>query len=174
MHVRESNLLALYLSFFFFNDTATTEIYTLSLHDALPICTGYTTSVFSPIGDAAAGHYASGALYRLYLQDSSTCYEFETRLGQTQFANYPAGDRKSTRLNSSHQIISYAVFCLKKKKPQAQLFRRAARAEPSGGQGGLGTHPYLPQSRRHRRLGRPAMLLLCRAQGTPLHLLHVL
>ena len=51
--------------------------------------TGYTTSVFSPFGDAGAGHYSSGAEYRLWT--SNTCYEFETRLGQTQFANYPAG-----------------------------------------------------------------------------------
>src|SRR5579872_7545915 len=72
------------LFFFFFNDTATTEIYTLSLHDALPI------------------------------------YHFE-QLGRggrccAQLAHRTSGDRKSTRLNSSHVRISYAVFCLKKKK----------------------------------------------------------
>ena len=49
----------------------------------------YATSVFSPLGDAGAGHYASGAEYRLWYVNS--CYEFETRIGQTQFANYPAG-----------------------------------------------------------------------------------
>ncbi|MBU6323165.1 hypothetical protein KGQ55_00570 [Patescibacteria group bacterium] len=49
----------------------------------------YSTSVFSPLGDAGAGHYAQGALYRLYF--GTTCYEFETRIGQTQFANYPPG-----------------------------------------------------------------------------------
>src|SRR2546427_4178981 len=82
-------------SFFFFNDTATTEIYTLSLHDALPI---------SRPRDRA----------------------------RPQAARHPAlpaprpgghgGDRKSTRLNSSHSQISYAVFCLKKKKIRQALF----------------------------------------------------
>src|SRR5947208_4505842 len=79
---------------FFFNDADTTEIYTLSLHDALPIC-------FIPVAidvDAvfAVLQYGEGGVRR---------------------------DRKSTRLNSSHQIISYAVFCLKKKKEQ-HLARR--------------------------------------------------
>src|SRR2546427_13255743 len=77
--------------FFFFNDTATTEIYTLSLHDALPI------SARRPA--APRSHQA----------------HCRCRSGAT----YPAGsrgDRKSTRLNSSHSQISYAVFCLKKKK----------------------------------------------------------
>src|SRR5688572_33377293 len=77
--------------FFFFNDTATTEIYTLSLHDALPI---------SP---AAAGARAHRALGRAHA-------------GRAGGAHGNAGDRKSTRLNSSHSQISYAVFCLKKKK----------------------------------------------------------
>src|SRR5438552_18960659 len=73
--------------FFFFNDTATTEIYTLSLHDALPI--------YAQAGDLEpAGELAELLLHELAQQE----------------------DRKSTRLNSSHQIISYAVFCLKKKK----------------------------------------------------------
>jgi hypothetical protein len=53
---------------------------------------GYTTSVFAPIGDAAAGHYANGSLYRVWF--GTTCYEFETRVGETQFANYPAGSIK--------------------------------------------------------------------------------
>src|SRR5258708_27218844 len=76
--------------FFFFNDTATTEIYTLSLHDALPIWRAARQSLQDPSGCApAAGPWCAGPA--------------------------PAGDRKSTRLNSSHQIISYAVFCLKKK-----------------------------------------------------------
>lgn len=51
---------------------------------------GYTTSAFGPLGDAAAGHYANGTLYRLFF-GNNTCYEFETRIGETQFANYPAG-----------------------------------------------------------------------------------
>src|SRR2546421_11792340 len=72
--------------FFFFNDTATTEIYTLSLHDALPIC-----NLGLGFGNC-----------RWWMRD------------QVGFQR-PA-DRKSTRLNSSHDQISYAVFCLKKKK----------------------------------------------------------
>src|SRR5258708_33697467 len=72
---------------FFFNDTATTEIYTLSLHDALPIC--HVEHLQRPC--KLQQHHA--------IKDEKS-----------------NGDRKSTRLNSSHQIISYAVFCLKKKK----------------------------------------------------------
>src|SRR3989442_5663408 len=77
--------------FFFFNDTATTEIYTLSLHDALPI---------SPTGGPAFAKPGSVVLPRSGLEGG----------GGTTL------DRKSTRLNSSHVRISYAVFCLKKKK----------------------------------------------------------
>src|SRR5256885_12660500 len=77
--------------FFFFNDTATTEIYTLSLHDALPI---------------------SHLLRRAGAQDGHPwqCH------GTDQYRRRHRQDRKSTRLNSSHLVISYAVFCLKKKK----------------------------------------------------------
>src|SRR6266480_6890905 len=77
--------------FFFFNDTATTEIYTLSLHDALPICT-----IRAPGMDR-------------------TLPVTQRRERAVAFASSGA-DRKSTRLNSSHMSISYAVFCLKKKK----------------------------------------------------------
>src|SRR5215813_13818742 len=76
-----------FVFFFFFNDTATTEIYTLSLHDALPI-------------------FSSGGLEqgrRLSAQEHAACFQHRSE------------DRKSTRLNSSHVRISYAVFCLKKK-----------------------------------------------------------
>jgi hypothetical protein len=51
----------------------------------------YASSVFSNISDAAAGHYASGSLYRLFVRSNNACYEFETRIGETQFANYPEG-----------------------------------------------------------------------------------
>src|SRR3989337_3582592 len=74
----------LFFCFFFFNDTATTEIYTLSLHDALPI-------------------YRVGAW---------GLHRFKSRL----FWHVKTLDRKSTRLNSSHGSISYAVFCLNKKQ----------------------------------------------------------
>src|SRR5947208_15776438 len=82
--------------FFFFNDTATTEIYTLSLHDALPIC---------------GRRHCHG-----YAQVLQVAGESARAAGQGN-----GQDRKSTRLNSSHQIISYAVFCLKKKKKITQL-----------------------------------------------------
>src|SRR3712207_7496088 len=91
---------------FFFNDTATTEIYTLSLHDALPICTRRERLALSPLvirkPRPRAARQSALALYQL---SSSTCVRVSA-----------AGDRKSTRLNSSHANISYAVFCLKKKK----------------------------------------------------------
>src|SRR5579872_7620569 len=78
-------LLSVFMFFlFFFNDTATTEIYTLSLHDALPICTGKSTSMASR---------------------SVTCRRCAVRFRSEE-----------QRLNSSHVRISYAVFCLKKKK----------------------------------------------------------
>src|SRR3989475_5613968 len=78
--------------FFFFNDTAPTEIYTLSLHDALPIC----------------GGHRRGGTAALFLPGPPRYQPLE-RAG----AGRP--DRKSTRLNSSHSQISYAGFCLKKK-----------------------------------------------------------
>lgn len=53
------------------------------------IMDNYAVSEFTPLGDAGAGHYSTGTLYRLFYNGS--CYEFETRIGQTQFANYPAG-----------------------------------------------------------------------------------
>src|SRR5256885_12649095 len=94
MHVMASlfNLCANFLLspisfFFFFNDTATTEIYTLSLHDALPI--------------SGAGHLH---------------HDIARLEGDQGRAAQGDEDRKSTRLNSSHLVISYAVFCLKKKK----------------------------------------------------------
>src|SRR2546429_6667701 len=83
------------ISFFFFNDTATTEIYTLSLHDALPIWRM-----------ARGSRRCSRGSLR-----PPPCRPWERRrLGGTV-----RSDRKSTRLNSSHGYISYAVFCLKKK-----------------------------------------------------------
>src|SRR5687768_18019573 len=79
--------------FFCFNNPATTKIYTLSLHDALPISVTLQRGVVSVVYDPASGRLTG--------------------------LNAPGGlglaDRKSTRLNSSHGYISYAVFCLKKK-----------------------------------------------------------
>src|SRR5256885_4140617 len=80
--------------FFFFNDTATTEIYTLSLHDALPIC---------------------------HVRAQAHILDLEGRpVREGMQALYADPDRKSTRLNSSHLVISYAVFCLKKKHDELQ------------------------------------------------------
>lgn len=61
------------------------------LHATTSMETGYATSVIGPIGDAGAGHYASGSVYRLW--SGTSCTEFETRIGETQFANYPAGTK---------------------------------------------------------------------------------
>lgn len=62
----------------------------------------YATGVFSPLGDAGAGHYASGSEYRLWT--NNTCYEFETRIGQTQFANYPPGTIKQFTTNDQANV----------------------------------------------------------------------
>src|SRR2546428_1537933 len=93
-------------SFFFFNDTATTEIYTLSLHDALPI-------------------FDALALDRFAVDVEHPVDHLDAIAGQTDHT-LDVVDRKSTRLHSSHDQISYAVFCLKKKRtwnsyPEAEL-----------------------------------------------------
>src|SRR5438552_15769703 len=98
--------LSLHDYFFFFKDTATTEIYTLSLHDALPIWRPGTERVSNRRPRRVA--LSSGAMREF----SSSCSLPSALL----FSMSAPRDRKSTRLNSSHQIISYAVFCLKKKK----------------------------------------------------------
>src|SRR5258707_7514515 len=98
--------------FFFFNDTATTEIYTLSLHDALPIS---GCRVVRTAGYQAEMELAFAALHQL----CASLLDGLTRLPapQRDALRIAFGiDRKSTRLNSSHANISYAVFCLKKKK----------------------------------------------------------
>src|SRR2546421_11978064 len=95
-------LVCFFFFFFFFNDTATTEIYTLSLHDALPIWRRRCRcrSPVPPCGGPAPG------------------------------ARRHSRDRKSTRLNSSHDQISYAVFCLKKKKKTLNTIK-ALRSQAS-------------------------------------------
>src|SRR5258708_10876434 len=98
-------------SFFFFNDTATTEIYTLSLHDALPIFLGTGHGHWHPPRQASAG--VRGLLAGGHLHDAPVRRH---RPWADDLPQAGGEDRKSTRLNSSHQIISYAVFCLKKKK----------------------------------------------------------
>src|SRR2546430_5560230 len=95
--------------FFFFNDTATTEIYTLSLHDALPIFDS------DDADRARLGRTRSA----IYLQPHGLWLvrpRLRPRVRRQQRLSGIGEDRKSTRLNSSHSQISYAVFCLKKKK----------------------------------------------------------
>src|SRR2546429_2681219 len=96
--------------FFFFNDTATTEIYTLSLHDALPISEdrgGVVTSVRA-VWFAMAGNALPAQR------------DIETAVQEGKgYIHFHHADRKSTRLNSSHGYNSYAVFCLKKKTDTA-------------------------------------------------------
>src|SRR5256885_11830331 len=88
---------------FFFNDTATTEIYTLSLHDALPIYASIQGSTDIPtLFDLLPGYLPTPHVHGN--EDLATYVDAES-----------TEDRKSTRLNSSHLVISYAVFCLKKK-----------------------------------------------------------
>src|SRR5688572_32749621 len=93
--------------YFFFNDTATTEIYTLSLHDALPIYLA---------GDHDVGRALDAVDQRL----AAAVEVVELRLGD-RIVDIDR-DRKSTRLNSSHSQISYAVFCLKKKKSKKNRY----------------------------------------------------
>src|SRR5688572_32168285 len=90
-------------SSFYFNDTPTTEIYTLSLHDALPIYK--LKELRNYVVEPVSGHFSLSV--------------FDKRMKPS---NHPLiEDRKSTRLNSSHSQISYAVFCLKKKNHTASL-----------------------------------------------------
>src|SRR6202166_4664167 len=112
--------------YFFFNDTATTEIYTLSLHDALPICIR--------------------TIPRLVRWIITFCV----------CGNSSSPDRKSTRLNSSHQAISYAVFCLKKKNnAPLEVWRHGTGDRPRRGHGlgglarvnlAIGDHRRVPNS----------------------------
>src|SRR3712207_6897239 len=91
----------------FFNDTATTEIYTLSLHDALPIC--------------ADGRDEGGVDRRGHTTSRSVVGAMPETPLTVSVGAASAVDRKSTRLNSSHANISYAVFCLKKKTTRALI-----------------------------------------------------
>src|SRR5438045_4552286 len=92
--------LFLFFSFFFFNDTATSEIYTLSLHDALPIFEQMVPNFIQNGSWNIRRDNSWWIVSVIAIRSARTCPR----------------DRKSTRLNSSHLGISYAVFCLKKKK----------------------------------------------------------
>src|SRR2546430_10541655 len=96
--------------FFFFNDTATTEIYTLSLHDALPIYIACCAASSSRSVEPSRGK-RSPVRRAMAARSRAAC-------------GLESADRKSTRLNSSHSQISYAVFCLKKKKKRNEVLHR--------------------------------------------------
>src|SRR5258707_8822730 len=108
-------VLLTFFFFFFFNDTATTEIYTLSLHDALPI-----SPYFVEGSEPESMHQAMAATME-------HCISEIRKIQQTARKK----DRKSTRLNSSHANISYAVFCLKKKKHSKQVTTRTTNRNAS-------------------------------------------
>src|SRR2546426_7730052 len=100
----------IFFFFFFFNDTATTEIYTLSLHDALPILRGRMRASRGATADRKHRQERRADSHRA----GCCALHAGARRGAAQARR--TRDRKSTRLNSSHLVISYAVFCLKKKK----------------------------------------------------------
>src|SRR2546430_12602207 len=104
-------LTSLMYFFFFFNDTATTEIYTLSLHDALPISLART------------GQWDDTWRVPVFWVHAFSPGDHGRHCER--------GDRKSTRLNSSHSQISYAVFCLKKKKYRRSVFISSSASSSS-------------------------------------------
>src|SRR5256885_8418381 len=107
--------------FFFFNDPATTEIYTLPLHDALPICFEQRLKASMKSIECEPRPRVIAVAHR------GDQRRIDGRVGVVRCAR-PAvqrdRDRKSTRLNSSHLVISYADFCLKNKRPLARSLRR--------------------------------------------------
>src|SRR5439155_11512046 len=106
---------SLHCVLFLFNYTTTTEIYTLSLHDALPI---YSSPSQLCSKKVSAGSQELGGSTSSEVRRSATCRSSSdwSERATLRADSVRAGDRKSTRLNSSHVAISYAVFCLKKKK----------------------------------------------------------
>src|SRR5690242_21560332 len=98
---------------FYFNAPPTTETYTLSLHDALPISVHNHQIIYSVGNDdsvCSIENHRLGSVMHMYMSADNSIFPFD------DFQCYKQKDRKSTRLNSSHMSISYAVFCLKKKK----------------------------------------------------------
>src|SRR5439155_5667002 len=105
---------------FSFNDTSTTEIYTLSLHDALPISCSHTTLpvVFDTKSSDPTNKLRVGVviyIHPIYIRRYFNILRYNRPYSKGPLTDN-SSDRKSTRLNSSHVAISYAVFCLKKKK----------------------------------------------------------
>src|SRR2546427_8037404 len=108
--------MSLFSFFFFFNDTATTEIYTLSLHDALPIWFPYPNEPHDDRTSLRRRRYPR--------QPGTGPGRHRCRTARR--------DRKSTRLNSSHSQISYAVFCLKKKKKKNKSYSTILHHKTTG------------------------------------------
>src|SRR3712207_7390315 len=108
-------------AFFFFNDTATTEIYTLSLHDALPISTVTPADVAAAAVKAIEKDKAEVVVARGLAKGADVFYALSPDVTMKAAKLI---DRKSTRLNSSHANISYAVFCLKKTKNPNNAYHR--------------------------------------------------
>src|SRR5207249_10169724 len=105
-----------YISYFIFNATATTKTYTLSLHDALPISRRFMVDLASRINLPTPMDIGERpGIVPQISTDGFNAYPEAVDLGFGAYCRY-GQDRKSTRLNSSHVSISYAVFCLKKKK----------------------------------------------------------
>src|SRR5439155_20084951 len=102
--------------FFFFNDPATSEIYTLSLHDALPISVEIDTDQPGCAAHGIAQKDLVTPFHCIGREIGCVAQEGDKPAIGADRRRVGGGDRKSTRLNSSHVAISYAVFCLKKKK----------------------------------------------------------
>src|SRR3712207_7491963 len=100
---------------FFFNDTATTEIYTLSLHDALPISEHHPARQGGPAPRRPRDRAPDPLVHPVERPGHRPAEQQGVLRARRPHRELPV-DRKSTRLNSSHANISYAVFCLKKKK----------------------------------------------------------
>src|SRR5256886_9985703 len=145
------------MSFFFFNDTATTEIYTLSLHDALPICPGGDRQVVGAAADRVDG-MEGAAKFGGDAGSAEPGGGGASAAGQEDACQHQ--DRKSTRLNSSHSQISYAVFCLKKKTTNTLDGMTSPQATPHPLSISIITHliPSLPSYSRSPLLVRSARI----------------
>src|SRR5256885_4397286 len=153
---------------FFFNDTATTEIYTLSLHDALPISTEVV--VYNNPYRSPADYVFLPALFAIVW---AAGFAMRRRMARTDEAEQHAAqleDRKSTRLNSSHLVISYAVFCLKKKTPSEMSTASSSRTSPSPSSNprtpSRCSKSFSPQS-RHTHTASSSISFSQRCRSTP-------